>query len=164
MRILHLTVTYNSFLKFPSVHFIMNSHVINYAFSKTMLSFILMYNYSNSFLTYMISSIYHIQILKNLGRFLFRGKWEGFCFGLGFGEVFCCLFGGVVFLALHLQHMEVPRLEVQSDLQLLASTTATWDPSLVYDLHHSSRQCQILNTLSEARDGTRILTVTSWVH
>ena len=28
------------------------------------------------------------------------------------------------------------------------------DPSLVYDLHHSSQECQILNPLSEARDQT----------
>ena len=32
------------------------------------------------------------------------------------------------------------------------------------DLHHSSRQCQVLNPLSEARDGTRILRDASWVH
>ena len=32
------------------------------------------------------------------------------------------------------------------------STTATQDPSCVYDLYHSSRQHWILNPLSEARD------------
>ena len=55
--------------------------------------------------------------------------------------------------------MEVPRLGVESKLQLLASTiaTATPDPSRVCDLHHSSRQHWILNPLSEARDGTRNL-------
>ena len=44
------------------------------------------------------------------------------------------------FLGLHLQHMEVPRLEVESELQLLAYTTATarQDLSHVYDLRHSS--------------------------
>ena len=31
---------------------------------------------------------------------------------------------------------------------------ATWDPSCIYNPHHSSRQCQILNPLSEARDQT----------
>ena len=48
---------------------------------------------------------------------------------------------------------EVPRLGVESELQLLASATATatWDLSLVWDLHHSSR---ILNPLSRARDRT----------
>jgi len=39
-----------------------------------------------------------------------------------------------------------------------------WDPSLICNLHRSSRQCRILNPLSEARDGTCILTDTSWVH
>ena len=41
------------------------------------------------------------------------------------------------FLGQHLQHMEVPRLGVQSELQPLASARATamWDPSRVCDLH-----------------------------
>jgi len=52
--------------------------------------------------------------------------------------------------------MKVPRLEVESELQLPTYTTATamQDPSLVFHLHHSSRQRQILNPLSEARDPT----------
>ena len=41
--------------------------------------------------------------------------------------------------------------------------TATWDPSCICDLHHSSWHCQILNPLSEARDGTLILKDTSQV-
>ena len=62
--------------------------------------------------------------------------------------------------------MEVPRLGVESELQLpsYATATATLDPSQIYDLHHSSRKCWILNTLSEARDQTCNLTVTSRVH
>ena len=53
-----------------------------------------------------------------------------------------------------MQHMEVLRLGVESDLQLLAYTTATatWDPSHVCSLHHSSQQHRILNPLGEARD------------
>ena len=67
-----------------------------------------------------------------------------------------CLFVCFCFFGLHSQHMEVPRLGVYSELQLLASATATatQDPSCICDLYHSSRQCQILNPLSEARDGT----------
>ena len=45
-----------------------------------------------------------------------------------------------VFLGQHLQHMEVPRLGVKSELQLLAYTTATQDPSHFCDLHRSSQQ------------------------
>ena len=37
------------------------------------------------------------------------------------------------------------------------------DLSLVCDLHHSSWQHQILNSLGEARDGTGNLTVPSWI-
>ena len=70
-----------------------------------------------------------------------------FCFVL-----FCFVF--LFFLRLHLWHMELPRLGVKSELQLLAYTTATAtrDPSCVCDLHHSSQQCRILNPLSKARD------------
>ena len=55
--------------------------------------------------------------------------------------------------------MKVPRLGVKSELRLLAysTATATWDPSLVCDLQHSSWQPRILNPLSEARDGTLIV-------
>ena len=42
------------------------------------------------------------------------------------------------FLGPHLWHMEVPRLGVESQLQLPAYATATQDPSHVFALHHSS--------------------------
>ena len=63
-------------------------------------------------------------------------------------------------------HMEVPRLGVESKLQLLAYTTATAMPdlSLICDLHHSSQHRRILNPLSEARDQSYVLMGTSWVH
>ena len=69
----------------------------------------------------------------------------------------------VCFLGLHLQHVEVPRLGVKSELQLLAYTTATAtrDPSCICDLHHSSWQHHILNPPNEARDRTFILMDTS---
>ena len=62
--------------------------------------------------------------------------------------------------------MEVPRLGVESELQPLAYTTAiaTPDPSHGWDLYHSSRQCWILNLLSEARGRTRNLMVTIRIH
>ena len=52
--------------------------------------------------------------------------------------------------------MEVPRLRVELELQLLAYTTATAtrDLSCIFDLYHNSRQRRILNPLSEARDWT----------
>ena len=57
--------------------------------------------------------------------------------------------------------MEVPRLGVELELQLPAYATATEDSSRLCNLHHSSQQCQILNPLSEARDGTHNLMVPS---
>ena len=68
-----------------------------------------------------------------------------------------------VFLGPHLQHMEVPRLGVKLELQLLAYATATAmpDPSCICGLHSSLQQCQILNPLSEARDRSCILKAAS---
>ena len=56
--------------------------------------------------------------------------------------------------------MEVPRLGVESELQLLATATATQDLSHVFDLHRSSQQRWIPNLLIEARDQTHMLTDT----
>ena len=58
------------------------------------------------------------------------------------------------YLGPNLQHMEVPRLGVKSELRLpaYATDTTVQDPSHVCNLHHSSYQCWILNPLSRARD------------
>ena len=70
------------------------------------------------------------------------------------------------FLGPHLRHIEVPRLGAELEVRLLAYATATamQDPSRVCNLHHSPWQCRILNPLSETRDRTRNLIVTSWIH
>ena len=62
--------------------------------------------------------------------------------------------------------MEVPKLGVELDLQLPAytTTTATPDPSHIFELYHSSWQCWIFDPLSKAREGTLILMDTSQVH
>ena len=73
----------------------------------------------------------------------------------------------LLFLGLHLQYIEVPRLGVESELQLpaYATVTAMPEPSCVCDLiYHSSQQCQIVNPLSKARDQTRILSDNSQIH
>ena len=71
----------------------------------------------------------------------------------------------LAFLGLHPWDMEVPRLGVKLKLRLLAYATAiaTADLSCICDPHHSSRQRQILNPLSKARDGTCNLTVPSQI-
>ena len=62
--------------------------------------------------------------------------------------------------------MEVPRLGVKSELQLLAYAiaTATWDPSHTCDLYHRSRQSWIPNPLGVARDRTCVLMDTGQVY
>ena len=71
-----------------------------------------------------------------------------------------------ILLEPHLHHLEDPRLGVESDLQVLAYTTATAMPDLshVFNLYHSSQQRRILNLLSEAGDLTRVFMDTSEVH
>ena len=59
-------------------------------------------------------------------------------------------------------HMEVPRLGVESELQLLAyaTATATLDPSHICEPYHSLQQHW--NPLCEARDQTLILMDMGW--
>ena len=68
-------------------------------------------------------------------------------------------------LGLHLRHTKILRIGVELELQLPANTTATamQDLSCICNPHHSSEQCRILNPLSEARDQTSNLMVTSQV-
>ena len=77
-----------------------------------------------------------------------------------FFVVVCFVF---CFLGLHPSHIEVPRLVVETKLQLWAYATAALDPSLICDLYHSSQKWRILNPLSEARDWTCNLMVPSWI-
>ena len=72
----------------------------------------------------------------------------------------------VLFLGLHPWHMQIPRLGVELELQMLAYTTATATrvPSHVCNLHHRSRQRRILNPLIEARNRTCNLMVPSRIH
>ena len=88
-------------------------------------------------------SLFHFQFV-----FLFLSFFLSF--------FFLCLLG------LYLQHMEVSRLGVESEMQMLAYTTATAtsDPRCIY-LHHSSQQCKVLNPLNKARNWTHILMDTS---
>ena len=73
------------------------------------------------------------------------------------------MLGICLFLGPHLQHMEVLRLLVESELELqlqlqaYATTMTTPDLSRICDLHCSLWQFWILNPLSEARDQTCIL-------
>ena len=69
----------------------------------------------------------------------------------------------LLFLGQHLQHMDVPRLGVKSQLQLPAYTTATAmrDLNCVCNLHHSSLQGKIPHPLNKARGQTHILMKTS---
>ena len=76
-----------------------------------------------------------------------------------FGLVFCIL-------GPNMQHMEVPKLGLESELQLpaYAAATAALDPSCISNLHHSSWQHQIFNPMSQARGQTCILINISRVH
>ena len=72
----------------------------------------------------------------------------------------------VLFPPPHPWYVEVPRLGVKLELQLPACTTATamQDLRRICDLHHTSRQCQILNPLSRARKRIQVFMDTSQFH
>ena len=93
------------------------------------------------------------------GQKYYFGRFDSFHKNICFSFFF-------VFLGPHPQHMKVPRLGVQLELQLpaYATATATPYPSRVFDLHHSSQQRWILNPLSKARDRTLNLVVPSQIH
>ena len=59
-----------------------------------------------------------------------------------FANIFFFFF---VFLGLHLQHMEIPRAELELKPPTYTTTTATPDLSHVCNLHHRSQQCRVLN-------------------
>ena len=61
--------------------------------------------------------------------------------------------------------MKVPRLGVESELQLPACATAMATPDLryIWDFCHSLQPLQILNPLNAARDQTHILMDTSQI-
>ena len=75
----------------------------------------------------------------------------------------CCCF---CFLGLQVPYMEIPRLGVESELQLpatvTATATATQDLSHVCNLHHSPWQCQILNSLNHSKK-PRTEPTSSWI-
>ena len=73
-----------------------------------------------------------------LGCFIYQEKFPGFFIQDNVFWFFVFFF----FSGPHPQHMEVLRLGVESELQLLAyaTATATWVLSRIYNLHHSSRQ------------------------
>ena len=98
----------------------------------------------------------------------FLWRMQIFCFlnhsAFFFFYLFIYLF--IYILGLRFWHMEIPRLGVESELQLLTYTTATsmWGPSHVGDLRHGSQQHRIPNPLNEVRDETGILMDTSRIH
>ena len=73
----------------------------------------------------------------------------------------------LVFLGLHPQHMEVPRLGVESQARGavaagLCQRHSNLDPRDICHLYHSSWQCWILNPLSKAWDGICVLMDATW--
>ena len=86
-------------------------------------------------------------------------SWDEYLLFLLF--LFFIYFILLCFLGLHPWHMEVPKLGVESELQLPAYTTATATPNLshVCHLHYSSGQRQILN--SWAKPGIEL--ASSWI-
>ena len=97
--------------------------------------------------------IYHefseksIMVIKDTEFWIKLPKYVKVKLGLFIIIIFVIIINFFVFLGPHPWYMEVPKLGVESELQLPAYATAiaTPDPSRICDLCHSSRQCWILN-------------------
>ena len=95
---------------------------------------------------------------SGFGCMTYFGQWNNSKYAAGRGLNNCFL--SFFFFPPHLKHMDIPGPGVELELQLPAYTTTTAMQGLshICDLHRSLRQSWILNPLSEARDGTHILT------
>ena len=94
-------------------------------------------------------------IAEVLHYFFFMSSCFSLLFFLSF---FLFFFFLLVFLGQHPQHMELLRLGINLELHLSACPTATWNPSLVCNLHHCSQQRWIFNPLRQG-----IEPVSSWM-
>ena len=95
-----------------------------------------------------LKSVLLVWWLKKTHKKQWSKLMSSFALHILFCYLFICLF---ILSGWYLLHMEVPRLGVGLELQLLAYTrvTAMLDLSCIYNLHCSLWQCQILNPLSE---------------
>ena len=105
---------------------------------------------------YFFFQIFSIVLFQDIEYCSYKLIFKTFHFPIIFWQctkIHWFLFSFVCFLG---PHMEVPRLGVQSELQLpaTATATATQEPSCVCDLHHSLWQHRILKPLSQAKDQT----------
>ena len=125
-----------------------------------------------SIVNVIICSLFTYSFLQNFNRIFLCYKpripfFNSFCYLLLLRTSYCNIGSSSLFFFLgpHLWHMKVPRLGVESELQLPAYTTDTARqvPSSIFNLHHSSQQCWIPDTLSEARNWTCILMDTEWI-
>ena len=85
--------------------------------------------------------------------------WVSFLYSRNWHNIINQIHFFFFFLGPYLQHMEVPRLGIELELQLPAYTTAMLDLTYAAACDNAGS----LNPLREARDQTRILTDTSQV-
>ena len=140
-------------MQLPNVsHFVSHLFLLKYSWVTVLCQFlvnsIVTQPYINVCVYTYISSFCHTIFCHVLSQEI---GYSSLCCTIGYHIIYSYCF---CFLGLCLWHMEVPRLGVTLELQLLASTTVTATPDLscVCSLHNSSWQCWILNTVSKARD------------
>ena len=115
-----------------------------------------------SFLYMLSDTCYYLTVLILAN--LMHMKWHLSHCACGFFGVFCFLFCFTFRAVPTACERSQARGRIGAPAPAYTTATATQNPSHVYDLHHSSRQCRILKPLSKARDRTCILMDTSWIH
>ena len=106
--------------------------------------FIFKFEWLVSFLLCCLCYRCHIQettVSSEITTYAYAFFWEFYNFS-SYISAFCLLSGVFCLSRLHLWHLEVPRLGVESKLQLLAYATATAmrDLTHICDLYHGSQQ------------------------
>ena len=109
-----------------------------------------------------MGNITHLKIIKRIIEESYEQLCISMLHSLGKMDTYLFIFK-LAFIGPHLRHIEVPRLGIESERQLPAYATAMPNPSHICNPQHSSRQHQIRNPLSKARDQGHILMVTTWV-
>ena len=102
-------------------------------------------------------SVEHVRTLLSAAA----GSRQSELTGLSKAPFFCCCYFRAAPKAYGGSQARGPIGSVAAGLRH-SHSHATQDPSLVCNLHHSSRQRRILNSLSKARDCTHILMDPSW--
>ena len=143
----------------------MTSHWLKRLFSGELAAYITKFFYPGMSYMYFLPFLFYICPIGKLYCFSTNKSVHFLQFFLCIQLLLLFIFIFIFFLGPYLGHMEVPRLGVESELQLQVYATATALPALrpFCDLHCSLQQCWVLTRLIKDRNGTTSSQTICWV-